>query len=97
MHEPILTRPLHNGTQKLYRFPNNYGASVVQHEFSHGNKENLWELAVIQFHSEANEDYTLTYATPVTDDVIGNCDEAQIHYLLEHIEQLPPCPPTNLS
>jgi hypothetical protein len=90
MHEPILTRALHGGTQKLYRFPNDYGASVVQHSFSHGNSEGLWELAVVHFANENLSSYELDYTTSVTDDVIGNCDEAQIHYLLEHIEQLPP-------
>lgn len=97
MHEPILTRSLHNGTQKLYRFPNNYGASVVQHPYSYGGRQNLWELAVILFHSKNNNNWSLNYKTTVTDDVIGHCTEEQINALLDQIQQLPPCPPTNPS
>ena len=29
MHTPISIIELHGGVRKLYRFPNNYGASVV--------------------------------------------------------------------
>ena len=37
------------GIQKLYKFDNNYGASVVHHSYSYGNEDGLWELAVIEF------------------------------------------------
>lgn len=97
MHTPILIKPLHNGIQKLYRFPNNYGASVVQHQYSYGGPQGLWELAVILFNSENNNDWALNYETPVTDDVIGHCTEEQINSLLDQIQHLPPCPPTNPS
>jgi hypothetical protein len=97
MHEPILTKPLHYGIQKLYRFSNNYGASVIKHQYSYGGPKGLWELAVILFNSEDNNDWALNYETSVTDDVIGHCTEEQINSLLEEIQQLPPCPPTKPS
>ena len=44
-----------------YRFPNNYGASVVQNEYSYGGDAGYYEIAVLKFHSDNNEDYTLDY------------------------------------
>jgi len=35
------TREVNGGVQKIYRYKNNYGASVVRHSFSYGNKEGL--------------------------------------------------------
>ena len=86
MQEPIITRSLHGGAQKLYRFANGYGASVVRNEFSYGGWDGKWELAVIKW---VGEDFDLVYDTPVTDDVIGRCDDDDIAALLDEIERLP--------
>ena len=53
------------GVQAVITFDNGYGASVVRHEYSYGGKDGLYELAVLDSNGE------LTYATPVTNDVIG--------------------------
>lgn len=37
------------GVRYVFRFENNYGASVVKHLGSYGYDEDLWELAVIRF------------------------------------------------
>ena len=87
MHTPISIIELHGGVRKLYRFPNNYGASVVRHPYSYGFDENLWELAVIKF--ESDTDWSLCYLTPLTNDVLGHQTEEQITELLNQIEQLP--------
>lgn len=49
-----------------------------------------WELAVLLFDDEkAPNKYELDYDTPITDDVIGHLDDAQVRYLLEEIQNLP--------
>jgi hypothetical protein len=83
----ILERPQHSGVQKLYRFDNGYGASVVRHGFSYGGTEGLWELAVIQYRNES-EDFFLVYDTPITSDVIGDLTEDDVDDLLNKIEDL---------
>jgi len=92
MREPQFERPhpaSEGGIQKVYRFPNGYGASVVRHSFSYGGEDGFWELAVVQFTSEDILDFQLTYATPITNDVLGWLDEDEVDERLTAIEQLP--------
>lgn len=85
----------------LYRFPNMYGASVIQSvytigkitmPFSYGAKEHLWELAVLRFttldDTDGKYDYHLEYETPITDDVIGHLTLEQVDEYLEKIKNL---------
>ena len=37
------------GVRYVFRFENNYGASVIKHLGSYGYDQDLWELAVIRF------------------------------------------------
>ena len=74
------------GEHTLHFFENGYGASVVRFEYSHGFDQGLWELAVIK---GIEDDYTLTYDTPVTDDVIGYLSEEKVNDILDQIEALP--------
>ncbi len=71
------------GIQRIYRFPNGYGASAVRHENSYGGREGLYELAVL----DSNDD--LCYTTPVTNDVIGWLTIEQVDALLDQISKLP--------
>jgi len=88
--KPVSTtpHPVGNGTHKIYRFPNNFGASVVQFDGSYGGNKGLWELAVIKFNSESNEDFDLRYDTHITDDVIGYLTPDRVDELLEEIQAL---------
>ena len=79
---------LHNGTQRIYRMPNDYGASVLQSSISYGNTEGLYELAVIKFNSEDPEDWDIDYDTPITDDVLGWLTEEDVQRYLHQIELL---------
>ena len=74
------------GTQKLYSFPNGYGASVVKHEYSYGGDKGLWELAVINNISE--DGFDICYDTPITDDVIGFLNDPEVDRLLYLIRDL---------
>lgn len=55
------------GLQNRYRFPNDYGASLIYSPGSYG-----LELAVIDF--SVNPEGNIEYGTPITDDVLGNLD-----------------------
>lgn len=90
-HKPILKRPHPagmGGTQEVYRFENGYGASVVQFLGSYGFKSGLYELAVIQFKGDGDR-FTLTYETPITDDVIGYLSRKEVNETLDRIAALP--------
>jgi hypothetical protein len=76
-HTPIDTRtpPELGGQQKIYRFDNGYGASVVKHFYSYGGSQGLWELAVIAFDGEGAYDWSVSYSTGITEDVIGHLSD----------------------
>lgn len=76
------------GSQRIYRFENGYGASVVRHERSYGGREGLFELAVL------GPDGDLCYDTPITNDVIGWLKPKEVDGLLDEISKLPTPSPT---
>ena len=84
---PIITKNINGGFQKIYRFENGYGASVVNHNFSYG-----LELAVIIFY-ENSDRFKLCYDTEITSDVIGYLTENKLNKLLKDIENLPKIKP----
>lgn len=68
----------------VVRFPNGYGASIINHSGSYGV-----ELAVIGFHGAGREDWQLLYDTPITNDVIGWLDQSAALANLRRIAALP--------
>jgi hypothetical protein len=70
------------GVQARIKFDNGYGASVVKTPYTYGGDKGLYELAVLD--SEGN----LTYATSVTDDVIGYLRPEDVTDVMEKIQQL---------
>jgi len=93
MKQPIIER-IHpaglGGVQKIYRFDNGYGASVVQTPFSYGGSDGLWEIAVLMFNAPSKDDYELTYDTPITNDVLGYLTQNQVSETLQAIRGLQP-------
>lgn len=89
--EPLYTtKPRgQDSEQRVYRFPNGFGASVVCHEYSYGGDKGLYELGVIRFTGPRSGEWKLTYETPITSDVIGWLDQSQVDSLLEQIAALP--------
>jgi hypothetical protein len=86
--KPVIDRSMNGGTQKIYRFKNGYGASVVSGPYTYGGEEGLWELAVIQFDDEANDSFSLCYDTEITSDVEGHLEWSDVKKLLARIELL---------
>ena len=93
---PISDKPHTSGTglQKLYRFKNNYGASVVRFTSpigggygSYTDNENEWELAVIKFSKKNKGSFELKYDTGITDDVIGHLKKKEVEKILEQIKK----------
>ena len=82
----IKKRPIYDGVQYLFKFPNNYGASVVKHMGSYGSRRDLWELAVIHFDGDGGWD--LTYDTEITCDVEGCLTDQDVLDLLGKIRDL---------
>lgn len=74
------------GPHKVYKFPNNYGASVIQNDYSYGGERGLWEIAVIYF-VDGNE-WDIDYSTPITSDVLGYLTDEEVCETLEQIKNL---------
>ena len=67
------------GQMVRYRFPNGYGASVIEGEKSYG-----LEIAVLEFSESEYGDI----ATEFSDDVIGFIDDEELDQILERISML---------
>lgn len=95
--QPESTKPhtVGNGFQRLYRFRNSFGASVIRFKIgglsfrngygSYTNDETEFEVAVIKYDGD---DYKLTYDTPITNDVLGHVGETGLQRVLRHIRHL---------
>ena len=70
-------KTIYNGYQLIFMFSNGYGASVVEHDHSKG-----LEIAVL----DSNK--TITYNTPITDDVLGYLTDEEANTALERISKL---------
>jgi len=78
-----------SATQRIYKFPNNYGASIVwggDLTFMRDNAHAPYELAVIRFIDD--DEYYLDYSTGLTTDVFRYQNEEQIRDLLKQIKNL---------
>lgn len=72
----------HVGIYTRIHFKNGFGASVVRHDRSYGNKDGLYEMAVL-FNNEIH------YDNPVANgDVIGYLTEEKVTELLIEIQKL---------
>jgi hypothetical protein len=74
----FIEQECNGGIQRIYTFPNGYGASVVKHDFSYGGKQDKWELALLK-------DDALLYEPPLFEDVIGHLTNKEVDNLLQQI------------
>jgi hypothetical protein len=81
----LTSNQINGGIQYLAFYPNGYGASIVQHNFSYGHDRGLWELAVIK---GKEADWGICYDTPITSDVLGHLSEAEVEETLVLIQAL---------
>lgn len=84
--KPFRERSINGGVQKLYKFDNGYGASVIKHNGSYGHEVDKWELAVLLWRDTNN--YDLDYSTDITDDVLGYLDDEAVDVILTRIQLL---------
>lgn len=84
----LLDGIVYRGVHYLFKFNNDYGASVVKNYESYGYKHDLWELAVVRFNRGDINDWDLDYDTRITSDVLGYLTDDQIRNLLEEIKNL---------
>lgn len=77
---------LHLGVQYLFKFDNNYGASVINCYGSYSTMGKPWELAVVKF--DSNDDFDLNYDTNIANDIIGYLNDEGVRNLLKRISEL---------
>ena len=79
-----------DGFQAVFRFRSGYGASVVQHKNSYGGDAGKYELAVARWNGPGDDDWSICYSTPITDDVLGHLEPGHVHDVLNQLGALPP-------
>lgn len=91
------------GDQRIYRFPNGFGASLVQICRVSTDKDEgipytgvhpitdefLWEVGIVQFNSADDLDFTLTSETPIASEVIRYVTDSRAESILQKIKDLP--------
>ncbi len=77
--------PAHDGIATQVFFGNGYGASVISHQYSHGGKDGLYELAVLM---GDEDDWGITYQTHITSEVLGHLTEEDVESYLNQIKSL---------
>ena len=82
----VVIRSLNGGVQTLVFFDNGYGASVVQHKYSYGGDEGLFEIAVLEGNKK---NWEICYSTDITDDVLGYLNDKRVEDTLLEISELP--------
>ena len=72
--------------QAVFKFPNGYGASLIQGPSSYGGEDGLFEIAVLEFNT--GNGWELCYHTSVADDVLGHLTENEVMEILNKIYKL---------
>lgn len=75
-----------HGFQYVAMFPNRYGISIIKHDYSYGNEDDLFEIAVLDGYD--GKYVNICYDTPITDDVIGSLKEEEVLKIAKDISEL---------
>ena len=73
---------INSGIFSNMMFENGYGVSVIRTRMSYGNKEGLFELAVLDSTGD------ITYETPITKDVLGWLSEEDVSRVMKEVQSL---------
>jgi hypothetical protein len=73
---------MNSGIFSTMMFENGYGVSVIRTQMSYGNKEGLFELAVLDSTGD------ITYDTPITSDVLGWLTEDDVSRVMGEVQSL---------
>jgi hypothetical protein len=77
-------RPQFNTQAKMF-FDNGYGISVITGSGAYKSETRPYEVAVIKGNEE---DWSLCYDTPITDDVIGYNNEEDVTEIMKQVQKL---------
>ena len=78
--------------QAIYFFENGYGISIINIKnrngafLSYTNTKTEYEIAVLQ--KRENGSSSITYETPITDNVIGYLKIEEVYKIMEEVEKL---------
>ena len=78
--------------QAIYFFKNGYGISIINIKnhngafLSYTNTKTEYEIAVLQ--KRENGSSSITYETPITDNVIGYLKIEEVYKIMEEVEKL---------
>ena len=76
--------PFGDMNQAVFRFPNDYGASIIMGSGSYG-----LELGVVEFYGEEDMAFELDFTTPIARDVLGHLTLDSMAEALRDIQKLP--------
>ena len=82
-----LPHPRYGGICMLFKFPNNYGATVIRHDKSFGGKAGLFELLALEFESD-NHSLKIDQNSVLWDNAIGCLFWEEVIEILEDIKNL---------
>jgi len=87
---------IYNGPHKLFggkcmtfRFPNDWGASVVRHMASKGGKEGFWEVGLISFPYKDDNNFFVRLDTKLMTETQGYLFVDEAIDWLDKIKELP--------
>lgn len=76
----------HSNNQVVFKFPNGYGASLIQGPYTYGSTDGLFELAVLIF--PYDDGWEICYDSEISDDVLGYLTDDEVHETLNNIYNL---------
>lgn len=75
----VMQRTHLGGMQYVFKFKNNYGASVVKCPGSYGSERDLWEVAIVRF---TGNDWDFCDDNPVSKNPVGYLTDWQVRNML---------------